>query len=683
MTEIVPNPLANELNIFKEDILKSVRELENKLTTQITNKESALNNDYEKFVSKINLLLNNNKDMISTIIAQKLKLEKISELESFKNKVDSMLITHEIRIKNSLDEIDRVKTRYDKILSENLYVSGYIGNACQFRTLSDYISYNIAEVSKLKNEKEQLKREMKDIKAKFDGLMKTMITMNDNTVKLCNNYTDNKQQYFRNLLDDAKAELNQKSLDMRVMTQKFQNDQEIKMNNIMEIANKLEKSETNMNNLINDNFYICEKQHEEIKNNINDGNNKIDKNKKNINILEDRFENLQSKIKQIDNLGIRVSKLFDMVKNTSSTHSAFKKNINNNNTNTNNNIDISRSVVSPPPKKMKRKGSNPDLIKLNTETTSTMKTSAPNKLLKSVRFPVVKKLNINTSTNVTNSIDEANRQRKKDRVTEVKFNIVDESTNTNQEKSKKNIINNSIKEKEEEKDEEEKFKEKEKEIDKFFAKEENKDNEKEREKLDENEINKEKEKSNIPRAKNANITNTIQTLPILTINGNRNSKNLIIKPIESENYKIDNSRHNNNLLTMMNSNTQTTYSTLSKMKKIGLDFGKENPGCKMVSLKLSPDSTKEGKSKRPPKPQYDIVNSLINDYKAKLFSKMHTPEQVDDINNELLEMPKRVSQAFGRTTYTFFLNKDNLGKKGNNNIIKNGLKTGNDNKVKK
>ena len=275
MTEIVPNPAANEMNLFKEEILKSIREFEIKLLTKVEDKESSLNSDYRNFTQKINNLMDNNKEMISTITSQKLKLDKITELENFRNKVDSMLITHEIRIKNSLDEIERMKTRYDKILSENLYVPGFIGTSCQYRNLSEYINFNIADVSRLRNEKEQLKREIKDIKSKFEGIMKSMINMNDNTVKLCNKYTDNKQGQFEKVLENAKFELNQKSLDMRVMTQKFQNDIEEKVKEMREDVNKVIKSEENLNNLINDNFYICEKQHEEIKKSISNENDNI------------------------------------------------------------------------------------------------------------------------------------------------------------------------------------------------------------------------------------------------------------------------------------------------------------------------------------------------------------------------------------------------------------------------
>ena len=149
MEEIKANN-NNDLNIFKEEILTHIKELEKKLTSQISSKESKLNHDYEEFTAKMNSLIENNKEMVSSLALQKIKLEKITELEIFKNKVDDMLITHEVRIKNSIEDIERMKTKYDKIVTDNLYVSGFIGNSCQFRNVSEYLSYNISEESKLK-----------------------------------------------------------------------------------------------------------------------------------------------------------------------------------------------------------------------------------------------------------------------------------------------------------------------------------------------------------------------------------------------------------------------------------------------------------------------------------------------------------------------------------------------------
>ena len=667
MSEITPNPLANEMNQFKEEILKSMREFETKLTSKIEDKESALNNDYQSFIQKINGLMNNNKEMISAIISQKLKLEKIGELENFKNKVDSMLITHEIRIKNSLDEIDKIKTKYDKIIADNLYVTGYIGSSCQYKNMSEYINFNIAEVSRLKMEKEQHKKEIKELKNKFEGIMKTMITMNDNTVKLCNNYTDGKKVQFEKLLETAQFELNQKSIDMRAMAQKFQNDIDEKVKNIESNVNKVIDSETNLNNLINDNFYICEKQHEEIKKSISDEKDSINNNKKKVETIDEKIQNMQNKMKLIDVVNSKVSKLFETIKDIS-----FRSDLNRNM------VPPTKSIQSPSPKRiLKRKSSNPDVLNLNTENAgiknfintaeNNLKKSTKASLQKSVKFPLVKRMNLNT-INTGSSTEDLNKPRSKRKEEKVKEkdkekenkiidnNEIEDSANINQEKPII-IINESLQQKE-------KLKQFEAEKVTKIVKEPIKEPIKEKENEVSKDIEKEKElekeivKSSI--MKNANLTNTIETLPIIQIDGKRSSKHILLKPMEIENPNT----RNINLTITNNGNHNQTNPNLSKMKKVGLEITKENRDCKIVSLKLSPDSAKDSKeglskSRRPPKPKYDIVNSLINDYKAKLLSKMHSPDQINEMNNEISEMPRRVTQAFGRTAYTFYFNKDN------------------------
>ena len=629
MTENAQNeePKPDELNTFKEELLKRMREFETKMTSQITNKELTLNADYQAFTSKINVLMNNNKEMISAITSQKVKFDKISELESFKNKTDSMLITHEIRIKNNIDEIEKIKTKYDKIISDNLYVSGYIGNSCQFRNLAEYLNFNIAEVSRLKMEKDQLKRDIKDIRNKFDGIMKSMVNMNDNTAKLCNNYTDTKQEYFQIQLNNAIKEVNQKSMDMRVVMQKFQNESDQKIVEIREEVNKLIKSESNLNNVVNDNFYICDRQHEEMKKNISSG------------------------------------ELNDMVESMNKLTNNMNYNL------------MSKTILQSPPQKkigLGKKNSNPDLIKISSDNTNINSVRFENienavksnlttkkKLLgKSVRNDI-KKLNLNLINNIS-SYDESIKTKENDdkekKSIKLKINTTEDFNDTSFDKKVTNKKENS---KEQDKDKE---KERSKEIEKEKSKE----------------IEKDMEKS--PRLSKNN--NTIQTLPILTLNGKKNhSKSSLFKLMESENDKSNN-LHINNIITVIsndsNSQTQTNFN-LARIKKIGAELEQEAPGCKVVSLRLE-DKNNLSKSRRPPKAQYDIVNSLINDYRAKLFAKAHSPEAVNEIHNEILEMPKRVSQAFGRTTYTFYYKKDAVNNavanKNMNNFGFNGPKKG-------
>ena len=165
------------------------------------------------------------------------------------------------------------------------------------------------------------------------------------------------------------------------------------------------------------------------------------------------------------------------------------------------------------------------------------------------------------------------------------------------------------------------------------------------------------------------------------LNDERNNP-LVINIISSNNNIIYPTRNMNvNNITPQISNeshtqtqTQTNINPLNLIKKKKTEL---EPQLKVVSLNLSPDSVLDEKSRpykgrRPPKAKYDIVNSLINDYRAKLFSRaLSTEIDNDNVNNEILDMPKRISQAFGRTTYTFIFKKDLLSAANANKNVNN------------
>ena len=189
-----PQSPKRSLNLFKDEVLGSLREMENNLKTKFSELESSVKTDLENFKTKINLLTADNNEYKELMVPLKLKLDKISELEKFKNKVDDMLITHEVRIKNSFEEIRKFQLRYDQLISQNLYVPGYIGNSCQFKTLAEYLSYNINEVSKIKMDREQMKKDFKDLKTKQDNMIISMTTLNESAIKISKSYAEWKQQ---------------------------------------------------------------------------------------------------------------------------------------------------------------------------------------------------------------------------------------------------------------------------------------------------------------------------------------------------------------------------------------------------------------------------------------------------------------------------------------------------------
>ena len=92
------NVSSNLIINLKEEILLDIRETENKIMEQINKKWCQIENENKTFLEKVNMIMQNNKEMFDSITFQKIKLEKISDYEPFKNKIESMVTTHEIRI---------------------------------------------------------------------------------------------------------------------------------------------------------------------------------------------------------------------------------------------------------------------------------------------------------------------------------------------------------------------------------------------------------------------------------------------------------------------------------------------------------------------------------------------------------------------------------------------------------
>ena len=703
MEEIPLNQNNNDLNKFKEEVLSHIRELENKLTNQITNKESKLNKDYKEFTDKMNTLIKNNKNMVSDLVSQKLKIEKIGELETFKNKVDGMLITHEVRIKNTIDDIEKIKTKYDKIITDNLYVSGFIGNSCQFKNLSEYLSYNISEVSKIKLERDQFKRDLKELKNKIDGLMKNILTLNDNSVKLCNKYTDSKQEEISKLFNVTEQELNRKNMEMRAMTVQFKADIEKNSNDLKNEFNKLLQMKDEFNDYINEKYQSSETKHDELNQKTINNYQDIENNKNKLESFNDEIKKLDKNIKdlafQVRNYYCVNNKLAELLEKLGAnpSKSEIAKLIFGSQNNIINSDNKKGLPNSPQPKRRINKNMNIDLLQFELDDSKSFRNnnnikndiSSPQKKNK-VNIIGLKRLN-NKDFNNNNLDSESSIMDESIKNNKNNNNAKQPTNNTCLNKKKSNIIENNntqtnIKENSQENNNNKRQNTFNKTNTATKEKSRNKDDINIKDKLNEN-------ISNTPRTLLSSSKQTKQNFikgnhikyPLLTL-GNKEENNLEeIKTINLDTSIIrnnsDNNKNKKNLIMVINNGN---IKDKKNIKKTSLDLKQNKKECKIVSLSLPENlffepvisviKKKNGNEKR----KNDMVNSLINEYRAKLFTKANSPEAKFELNNEILDIPKKVTQAFGRTTYMFYFKKDAIdcanAKNNINNFGYNGPK---------
>ena len=250
-----------ELIQFKDEIFKSIRLLENRITTDMNDKYTQSNLIYDSINNRLNLISSNYDSLLELLTSQKLNLDKIGDIEQSHNKIERNIITNELKLKQVSSELESLREKYDKIIYENLQVSGYIGPGCQYKTIGDYIRENILEFSKMKTDKEKIKLENNTIKSKLDNMIKSTLNLVDNGIIRCQKYSDRKHADMKSILENKLMEVNEKNMDLRTLINKAELDNE-------RIVESLKKEVENIQNIKEEFINMTENKINEINDKI-------------------------------------------------------------------------------------------------------------------------------------------------------------------------------------------------------------------------------------------------------------------------------------------------------------------------------------------------------------------------------------------------------------------------------
>lgn len=333
-----------ELSSLREEVFKEIHDVENNMNLKVL-KHFQENDDKNKiFVEKFTSLYHKSQTLYDSISSQVVNLDKIKEFDVFRNKIDNIIITHEIRINNNREDLKKMEFKYDREILENLKVPGFVGPSCKFKSISNYLAYNIDEVSKLKIENDSFKKELKDIKKKMDEIIKTVLNLVDNTNVKMVQYVDTKIKILNKSIEERFKEMSDKIIDFKtlLLTQKNAEDlqahliKEMQTNNYTkeEIDNKLTgivnkfgvnfedfktKCENDYNMLIKKSIEKYEKENNEINKSIQEIKNRI----KQMNEMNMRFVQRERMKTHIYNSRGNL--------NNNNTHNIFSQNSENHN----------------------------------------------------------------------------------------------------------------------------------------------------------------------------------------------------------------------------------------------------------------------------------------------------------------------------------------------------------------
>ena len=257
--------MANkEMYLFKDEIYCKIRELEIKFIAELSKKNTQINVNLTSFNEKVNSILESNKKMIESLTSQKYNFEKIEELESGKKFMNDILTSHKIKINNIYAEINKMKYRYEKMLSENIIIPGYVGPGCDLKNLGEFIIFSIKDIKKLKEENILLKKESRELKTKVDLIMRNMTNMAEFHSNKMKEFTDTKDNIIESLLDNKLKIINEKSNETNKNLINSQMELEKKIKEIGVELEKINDSKLDLNTLINNKFEEINKKEEEM-----------------------------------------------------------------------------------------------------------------------------------------------------------------------------------------------------------------------------------------------------------------------------------------------------------------------------------------------------------------------------------------------------------------------------------
>ena len=200
---------------FKDEIMKKIRLLENKFTSDFNSKFSQISEGFEKLDLKINSLSQNNTSLIEFITKQNFNYEKFTDLQDFKIKADRELITHDIKIKKIIEELEKLKIRYDKILNDNLIVPGQVGPGGQHKNLAEYVINQINEFQKIRNDTEQIRN-------RVDNAARIALNAVNTSFSQFQRYTDEKNKSTQIMIERKYNQFSDKILELETELNKYQ-----------------------------------------------------------------------------------------------------------------------------------------------------------------------------------------------------------------------------------------------------------------------------------------------------------------------------------------------------------------------------------------------------------------------------------------------------------------------------
>lgn len=270
--KIDSNYIREDLLFFKDDVLKDIRKSEEKLNSKIEKLNKDFSEIKEVFQKKIENLSNKLSHINIDITDNKNLHEKIKNFQPFISKTENDLLTLNLKLNATKNDVKDSYYKYEKLINENIIYPGIIGNNARFPNFRNFIDFVLSNIHLIEEFKEEIKSlDFNDYKIKINSEIKGLRFQIDNI--RCSKYNiDNSIKEsitkLQNFNYEYDKKLNENTQEINSFKLKIDND-----------LNKFNQKIDNVQKDLNDKYL---EQVSEIKNikeikiqNINNDNNSI------------------------------------------------------------------------------------------------------------------------------------------------------------------------------------------------------------------------------------------------------------------------------------------------------------------------------------------------------------------------------------------------------------------------
>ena len=304
--KILPNSqnMKNDIMQFKDEILREIKLLKKSVSEKYEFIEILTKEKFSKYDTKLLSYSERINELKSNTLNTDDLIKEIDAFKEFKNKFRDTMLTLNIKINNMDKETKNDIYRIDGILSDSVIYTGIIGRTSKFKTFHQMVDYLLSQTSQNLTYREKNNLDLNQLKKKINSMEQEMQSLGVNMSKQISILFGQKGEEFNSKLKDLLAEYDQK-----IRNAKEQGDLYIQ-----EIKTTVEKFREQLDEFINIKNTISNEIKNEVDKLVKENektNNMFRSNKKEFNLMKDRFTQLSEFIKDVrfrNNLGQEIKR---------------------------------------------------------------------------------------------------------------------------------------------------------------------------------------------------------------------------------------------------------------------------------------------------------------------------------------------------------------------------------------